>query len=310
MENIVYLNGSLIPRSKAHISISDHGFLYGYGLFQTMRAYHGKLFLLDRHVKRLKEAAQIIGIGKKVVGLDLEKACQDTVKINGLDDARVRLTVTNGEGTALPWVDAGGAPTVLITALPYAPYSKEKYEEGFKVGIASVRRTRQSVISSMKSINYLLNVVARVEVAQRGMDEALLLNEDGFLAEGGGSNIFFIRSGRLVTPAPNSGIIPGVTREVVIELAAGLSIGVSEGTVGKGAFKQCEEAFMTNALIEIMPVNSVSDETGQSVTIGAGKMGDITRKIAQAYREMVEKATGTALELKASLKPKPKSKSK
>ncbi len=303
MENIVYLNGSLVPRSKAHISISDHGFLYGYGLFQTMRAYHGQLFLLDRHVKRLKEAAQVIGMGQKIAGLDLEKACADTVKINGLDDARVRLTVTNGEGTALPWVDAGGAPTVLVTAVPYTPYTQEKYEEGFKVGIASVRRTRQSVVSTMKSINYLLNVMARMETAQRGMDEALLLNEDGYLAEGGGSNVFFVRSGRLVTPAPNSGIIPGITREVVMELAAGLGIGLSEGTVGKPIFKQCEEAFMTNALIEIMPVTSMSDETGQSIPVGGGKAGDITRQLMQAYREMVEKATGTD----AGAKTKPKS---
>lgn len=292
MENIVYLNGKLIPRSKARISINDHGFLYGYGLFQTMRAYNGNIFLLDRHMKRLKDAAHIIGMGKKAAGLDLEKACMDTVKVNGLNEARVRLTVTNGEGTALPWVDAGGAPMVLVTAVPYTPFSGEKYEEGFKVGIASVRRTRQSVMSSMKSINYLLNVMARMETAQRGLDEALLLNEDGFIAEGGGSNVFFVRAGRLVTPAPNSGIIPGVTRELVMELAAGLGIVLSEGTVGKAIFKQCDEAFMTNAVIEIMPVTSVSDESGQAVTIGAGKMGEVTRQLLQAYRERVKKDTG------------------
>jgi 4-amino-4-deoxychorismate lyase len=142
----------------------------------------------------------------------------------------------------------------------------------------------------MKSINYLLNTVARMEVAARGMDEALLLNEDGYLAEGGGSNIFFIRSGRLVTPHINSGLIPGVTRAVVMELADNLGIGLSEGTVGKAAFKQCEEAFMTNAMIEVMPVTSVSDESGAAITIGGGKMGEITRKLLHAYREMVEKA--------------------
>jgi branched-chain amino acid aminotransferase len=256
MKNIVYLNGSFILRQQARLSINDHGFLYGFGLFQTMRAYKGKIFMIDRHVKRLKDAAQVIGMGQKISGLDLEKACNDLVNMNGLDDARVRLTVTNGEGTALPWVDAGGEPTVLVTAVPYTPYTKEKYEEGFKVGIASVRRSRQSVMAAMKSINYLNNVVARMEVAQRGMDEALLLNEDGYLAEGGGSNIFFVRSGRLVTPAANSGIIPGVTRELVMELANNLGIILSEGTVGKPIFKQCEEAFMTNAMIEIMPVTA------------------------------------------------------
>ena len=156
MENIVYLNGTLVPRSEAYISVSDHGFLYGYGLFQTMRAYNGKMFLVDRHVKRLRDAAEIIGMGPKLAGLDLEKACRETLAANKLKDARVRLTVTNGEGSALPWVDVGGAPTVVVTAVPYTPFPPQKYEEGFKVGLASVRRARQSVVSSIKSINLSL----------------------------------------------------------------------------------------------------------------------------------------------------------
>lgn len=291
MKNIVHLNGALIPRSHARLSISDHGFLYGFGLFQTMRAYKGKIFMLDRHIRRLRDAAQIIGMGQKVASLDLEKACIETVNINGLDDARIRLTVTNGSGTALPWVDPGDSPTVLVTAVPYTPPSNEKYEEGYKIGIASVRRTRQNVIESMKSINYLVNVAARMEAARRGMDEALLLNEDGYVSEGGSSNIFFVRSGRLVTPGLNSGIIPGVTRELVLEIAGSLGIGFSEGTVGKPIFKQCEEAFMTNSMIELMPVTRISDESGASMVVGGGKMGPVTRQLLQAYRERVEKET-------------------
>ena len=291
MEEIVYLNGSLVPRAKAYISIADHGFLYGYGLFQTMRAYNGKLFLADRHVKRLKDAAEVIGMGEKVAGLDLEKACADTLQANKLKEGRVRLTVTNGEGAALPWADAGGAPNVVVTAVPYTPFSQEKYSEGFKAGIASVKRSRQSVVSSMKSINYLLNVMARMEVAEKGLDEALLLNDDGYIAEGGGSNVFFVRDSKLVTPAPNSGIIPGVTREVVMELADSLGISISEGTVGIGAIRKCEEAFMTNALIEVMPLTAVSDESGNMVTIGWGKPGKVTRQLMQAYRERVERET-------------------
>lgn len=292
MENIVHLNGTLIPRSKAHLSISDHGFLYGFGLFQTMRVYNGHIFLLDRHINRLKEAARLIGIGEKTDRLDLEKACKEIVKINDLKNARVRLTVTNGKGTALPWEDPGGAPTVLITAVPYTPFSDEKYSQGFKVGITAVRRSRQNIVaSSLKSLNYLINVIARMEVARRGQDEALLLNEDGYIAEGGASNIFFVRSGRIVTPAVNSGIIPGVTREVVMELSASLDIAISEGTVGKPIFKQCEEAFMTSSMIEIMPVTSISDETGASMPVGGGKMGEITRKLLDAYRDKVKKET-------------------
>ena len=291
MAEIVYLNGSLVPRSRASISVSDHGFLYGYGLFETMRAYNGQIFLLDRHIKRLTNSAEIIGLGKKLSGIDLGKACRDTLEANNLQDARVRLTVTNGELNALPWTDPSGAPTVVVTAQPYTPFSEEKYSDGFKVGLATVRRARQSVVSSMKSINYLLNVIARMEAAKRGLDEALLLNDDGYIAEGGGSNVFFVRSSRLVTPSLNSGIIPGVTRELVMELAEGLSVGLTEGTVGMAIIKQCDEAFMTNALIEVMPMTAVSDESGQVVTIGGGKPGKITRQLMVAYRERVERVT-------------------
>jgi branched-chain amino acid aminotransferase len=291
MEEKVYLNGALVPRSKALISVSDQGFLYGYGLFQTIRAYHGKLFLLDRHLKRLNDAAEIIGMGTKVAGIDLEQACRDTLEANTLTDARVRLTVTNGEGAALPWVDASGKPTVVVTAQPYTPFTAQKYNEGFKAGIVSVRRSRQSVVSSMKSINYLLNVMARMETAANGMDEALLLNDDGYIAEGGGGNVFFVKDSKLVTPSPNSGIIPGVTREVIMEMADSLGISVSEGTVGIGVIRKCGEAFMTNAMIEVMPLVAVRDEAGQMIPIGDGKPGAVTRKLMAAYKEKVEKQT-------------------
>jgi branched-chain amino acid aminotransferase group I len=292
MEEIVYLNGSLVPRAKAYISVSDHGFLYGYGLFETMRAYNGQIFLLDRHIKRLTNSAEIIGLGQKLSGIDLGKACVDTLKANDLKDARVRLTVTNGELNSLPWTDPGGKPTVVVTAQLYTPFSEEKYSEGFKVGIASVRRCRQSVVASMKSVNYLASVMARMEAAAHGLDEALLLNDDGYIAEGGGCNVFFVKSLSLVTPSLDSGILPGVTREVVKELADSLGIGITEGTVGLGIIKRCDEAFVTNAMIEVMPLASVRDESGQVVNIGEGKPGKITRQLMAAYRERVERETG------------------
>jgi branched-chain amino acid aminotransferase len=291
MEEKVYLNGLLVPRSRARISVSDHGFLYGYGLFETMRAYNGQIFLLDRHIKRLTASAEIIGLAQKLSGIDLGKACMDTLKANNFKDARVRLTVTNGELNALPWTDPGGKPTVVVTAQPYTPFSEEKYSEGFKVGIASVRRCRQSVVASMKSINYLASVMARMEAAAHGLDEALLLNDDGYIAEGGGCNVFFVKSSSLVTPSLDSGILPGVTREVVMELADSLGIGVTEGTVGLGIIKRCDEAFMTNAMIEVMPLAAVRDENGQAVTIGEGKPGKVTRQLMAAYRERVERET-------------------
>jgi branched-chain amino acid aminotransferase group I len=294
MEEIVYLNGSLVPRSKARISVFDHAFLYGYGLYETMRGYHGKIFLLERHIKRMVKSAEIIGLGQKLAGIDLGKACRDTLEANRLENARIRVTVSNGASDAAPWTSVTDIkPNVVVTTRPFMPFPAEKYNEGFRIGIAaSVRRCRQSTIATMKTINHLDSVMARMEAAARGLDEALILNDDGYIAEGGGCNIFFVRDARLVTPAPNSGILPGVTREVVMELAASLGIETSQGPVGIGVIRKCDEAFVTNTVIEIMPVTEVRDESGQVVTIGSGKPGEVTLQLMQAYRERVERETG------------------
>jgi branched-chain amino acid aminotransferase len=292
MEEIVYLNGSLVPSSHAHISVFDHGFLYGYGLFETMRAYHGKIFLLERHLKRLLSSAETIGLASGLAGIDLGRACRETLKANGLEDARLRLTVSNGEADAFPWTGISTTPTVVVTARSYTPFSAEKYNQGFKIGVASLRRCQQSPISRIKSANSLISVLARMEAVSYGLDEALLLNDRGFIAEGGGSNVFYVKDSGLVTPSLESGILPGITREVVIELADGLGIGVVEGDVSPTELERFDEAFFTNSMIEIMPVVAVRDDTGKMVTIGSGKPGEITKQLMAAYREQVEKETG------------------
>jgi branched-chain amino acid aminotransferase group I len=291
MEEIIYLNGSLVPRSEARVSVSDHGFLYGYGLFETMRSYNGKIFLLDRHIDRLRSSASYIGLSATLDKIDVAGACMDTLKANNLVDARIRLTVTGGDSDNLPWEGKAGQPTVVVTARPYHGFSPEKYEQGFKIGIASVRRCKESRLTRIKSTSYLTSVIARIEAAAQGLDEALLLNDDGYVAEGGSSNVFFVRSSRLVTPSIGSGILPGITRELVIELAEGLNIGVTEGTVGIAVIRQCEEAFLTNSVMGIMPMTAASDKSGRAVIIGSGKAGPVTRKLMNAYKERVEKET-------------------
>ena len=293
MEEIVYLNGSLIPASQARVSVFDHGFLYGYGLFETMRAYHGKIFLLERHLKRLMDSAEAIGLGAGLAGVNLVKACLDTLRANRLEDARLRLTVSNGEVDAFPWAGISRTPTVVVTARSYTPFSAEKYQQGFKVGISSVRRCQQSLISRIKSANSLVSVLARIEAVATGLDEALLLNDRGFIAEGGGSNVFLVKSSALLTPSLESGILPGITRGVVIELAEALGIVVNEGDVSLDDLKQCDEAFFTNSMIEIMPLVAVRDDTGQNITIGSGKPGEVTKRLKGAYRKRVEKETMT-----------------
>jgi len=291
MEEIVYLNGSLIPRSQARVSVFDYGFLYGYGLFETMRAYHGTIFLLERHLKRLSESAAVIGLSSRLADIDLTRACVDTLKANDLEDARIRLTVSGGKAGSFPGYKSDANPTVLVVATAYSPPPAEVFRKGFKAWLSSFYRDSQSPLSKLKSTNYLLSVLARTEAEAAGLDEALLLNERGFIAEGSISNVFLVTRFGLVTPSVESGILPGITREVVMELADSLKINVTEGEVRPEDLKQCDEAFLTNSVMELMPLVEVRDKSGKIIIIGSGKPGAITRKLMAAYKEMVERET-------------------
>ncbi|MEE8420880.1 MAG: aminotransferase class IV [Dehalococcoidales bacterium] len=291
MPEIVYLNGSLVPRSQARVSAFDHGFLYGYGLFETMRAYHGKIFRLDRHLQRLTDSAGILGMAAGLADIDLGRACTDTLAANKLADARLRLTVSRGEAPSFPGVSHHTTPTVLVAATPYSPPPPAVYAKGYTVGIASLRRQSCSVLSEMKSTSYLLSVLAKIEAERAGLDEALLLNERGLIAEGSISNVFFVRGEILVTPPVASGILPGVTRGVVMELARALAIGVHEVDIKPDEMKQFGEAFLTNSVLEIMPLVGIRKTDGETLNIGAGKPGKITRKLMDAYGELVERET-------------------
>ena len=174
MEEVVYLNGSLVPRSEARISVFNHGFLYGYGLFETMRAYNGTIFLLERHLDRLRKSAKSIAI--ELSGIDLSQACCDTLEANGLQSARIRLTVSNGDSDAFPWQEADNQPTIVITVREYPPFSQQVYDRGFKAGVSSFVSSGYSTLSGIKSTNYLVSVLARKEVTLKGFDEAILLN--------------------------------------------------------------------------------------------------------------------------------------
>jgi branched-chain amino acid aminotransferase group I len=294
MDEKIYLNGAIVPRPQARISVFDHAFLYGYGLYETMRSYNGKIFLLERHIARMMKSAEIIGLAEKLAGTDLIKACEETLAANDLSDARIRLTVSNGDADAAPWADGSGKPNLVVTARPYTPFSAKKYEEGFKVGIATEKRCRQSIAATLKSVSHLASAMARMEAAANGMDEALLLNDDGYIAEGGGCNIFFVESAALVTPPLDSGILPGVTREIIIEMASGMSIGVKEVDIKPEGLERFDEAFVTNAMIEVMPVMAVREPGGRIITIGTGKPGTITRRLMEAYRERVERETSNS----------------
>ena len=287
---LVYLNGALVPCAKAKVPVFDFGFLYGYGLFETMRAYRGKIFLLDRHIKRLLTSAKEIGIDSVLTQSGLEKACNDTVRANSLQEARVRLTVTKGTPGAFPGVSTKSTPTVLITARDYKPLSDSVYGKGFRACISTWRRDSGSPLSRLKTTSYLISLLAKAEAEAAGFDEALLLNERGSIAEGSISNVFFVGSG-LVTPPVASGILPGIARQTVTELAEKLGIEVVEKELKLADFSQFSEAFLTNSVMEIMPLVAVRDLEGTVIQIGLGKPGKVTQRLMTAYREMVARAT-------------------
>lgn len=287
MKEIVYLNGKMVPATGARLSINDHGFLYGYGLFETMRAYDGKIFMLDWHLQRLMGSAGPAGLGERLLGVDLDKVCKDVLAVNGHSSARLRITITGGATGAFPWMGDDGQLTVLVTARPFTPPPAKQYERGYRAMIASLRRCSQTPLSGVKSVSYIVSVLAKREATAAGADEALLLNDEGYLAEGGSTNVFFVKEGRLVTPSRRSGILPGITREIVIELAKEKGIPVSEGTVGISTIKQSQEAFLTASTLEVMPLTEVRDAEGNTAKVGDGKPGDVTRILMAAYKERV-----------------------
>jgi len=290
MDEIVYLNGQLVPRSEAKLSPFDHGFLYGYGLFETMRAYNGRIFRLDSHLTRLRCSAESIGLTHSILTTDegeqsLKAACMATLEANKLKNARVRVTVSAGEGDMTPDPTTCSSPTVLITARNLAPSPPEKYETGFKAAISSLRRNSQSPLSRLKSTCYMENILARTAARAAGCDEAIFLNEQGYLAEGSMTNVFLVSYGELITPCFESGVLPGITRDAVLEIARTSNLKATERWVELNELIEAQEAFVTNSVLELMPLVSVEGRL-----IGSGKPGKLTRDLLFAYRKLVDEA--------------------
>ncbi len=279
MSDIVYLNGELIPVEQAKISALDYGFLYGYGLFETMRSYNGRVFYLDRHLDRLGGSMETLGI--KTEGLALKDAVMQTLEANGLSDARVRLAVSVGEGAMTADPASCEKPTVLVTAVPYTPLPESTYEKGYRAIYSNIRRNSRSPVSGLKSANYLESLLAKQEARKAGVDEAIFLNDRDLIAEASMSNIFMFRDGAIKTPGKESGLLPGITREVVLEIASQSGIPASEGSITTGELSNAREAFLTNSVMEIMPLVEVDGKA-----IGASRPGPVTRDLMVAYSEL------------------------
>lgn len=291
MAGKVYLNGSIIEEDKACISIKDRGFLCGAGLFETIRVYNGKPLVFERHAKRLYGFAAEIGITNLPDVKELNKDCLKLIKLNGLESARIRVTISYGCGQTL--LEECGKPTVLMTAESYTPPDESKYENGYKVEVCSQRHDSGFPLFRLKSTSYLASFIARREFMKRGFDEAVFLNECGNITEAVSSNIFFVCSdGRIITPPLKAGLLGGITRGVIMELASELGYKAEERDVALYNIKDFQEIFLTSSTIEVMPVVSVQyAERNFKLAIGAGKPCKITGEIAKAYKRFAERQT-------------------
>jgi branched-chain amino acid aminotransferase len=273
----VYLNNRLVQRAEAVVSVFDHGFLYGDGVYETMRAYDGVIFMLDEHLMRLHRSAALTGIAIPVDINQIKDSVYDTMGANSLKNAYVRLTVSRGYGPIGLDPDLCEAPTFVVIAEEMKEYPKKYYELGISAIIPRTRRNlKDAVDPQIKSLNFLNNILAKIEAKKAGSYEAIMVNAAGHLTEGTISNVFFCRGGVLCTPAIECGILDGITRNIVLDLAKREGLSVKEGEFTQDELYGAEEVFATNTTMEVMPVSQID-----AVRYGAGK---VARLLHTVYR--------------------------
>lgn len=283
----IWINGILSERDKAVIPVFDRGFLYGDGCFETMRSYAGTVFGIDAHLSRFLTSAKMLGIAnKKGIGY-FKKAIYYTIKKNKLQDAYIRLTMTRGEGRIGIGYNRVSVPTVVIIAKEFEGYPHDMYSNGIGVGIVKdMRQNEFSPVSRIKSSNFLIYILTRIKAQESGYDDAVLLNTKGFVTEASTSNIFALCRGRLITPSIESGVLPGITRQIIIDLAGRLRMRVREKRILPKELLTADEVFLTNSLAEIMPVTRINGKN-----VGDGKPGRVTQLLRFFYGRKVARET-------------------
>jgi len=290
MERKIYLNGKFVSSEEAKISVFDHGLLYGDGVFEGLRAYNGRIFKLDEHLDRLYQSAQHILLTVTLRKKELAEAIIQTVKVNDLRDAYIRVVVTRGVG------DLGLDPTkcpkssLFIIADKIKLYPEEFYQKGLEIITVPTQRTGVGALDpQVKSLNYLNNILAKIEALNSGAKEALMLNAQGLVLECTGDNIFMLEKGVLKTPPTYLGVLNGITRNTVIELAKNLSIKTKETVFTRYNLFNAQECFLTGTAAEIIPVVKIDQRI-----IGDGKPGPITEQIRNSFKEFRSKE-GTSI---------------
>jgi len=280
----IYLNGEYVSEEEAKISVFDHGFLYGDGVFEGIRAYGGKVFKLEEHLKRLYDSARAIALKIPLSKEEMKGKVLETLRRNKLKDAYIRLVVSRGKG------DLGldplkcPHPEVIIIAHKISIYPEELYEKGLEVVVVSTRRNIPSALDPcVKSLNYLNNILAKIEANYKGVPEAIMLNKDGYVAECTGDNVFIVKNKVLITPPTWVGILKGITRDVVIHLARKEGISVREEVFTPAELYASDECFLTGTAAEVIPVTRVDGRI-----IGEGKVGEITKKLIRQFHRLTQ----------------------
>lgn len=281
----VWIDGKLLPAEEATVSVYDHGLLYGDGVFEGIRSYGAKVFRLEAHLDRLWHSAKAILLEIPCTKPQLAEAIEKTLEANGIKDGYIRAIVTRGIGTLGIDPNKCGKPRVIVIADSIELYPREDYEKGLEIVTVSTIRNHPAALSPrIKSLNYLNNILAKIEGQQAGCKEAVMLNHKGEVAECTGDNIFLVRDGRLLTPPIDAGILEGITREAVIELAREADMRVDEIPLTRHDIYVADECFLTGTAAEVIPVVKVD-----SRPIGDGKPGRITRDLIERFRKLTRK---------------------
>lgn len=279
---LIYMNGKLVPEAEARVSVFDHGLLYGDGVFEGIRVYDGNVFRLKEHIERLFESAKTISLDIGMTPEEVELATVESVAANKHRDAYIRLVVTRGKGDL--GIDPGKCPkpTFFIIVANIALYPEEMYETGIPLVTASTRRIPMECLDPrIKSLNYLNNILAKIEAKKAGVLEAVMLNHYGRVAECTADNLFIVKNGDLLTPQLTEGALPGVTRGAVLELARELGVNTVETMLGLHDLYNAHECFLTGTGAEIMPVTAIDGRQ-----IGNGKPGTMTNRLLARFREL------------------------
>ncbi|MBX9743272.1 MAG: branched-chain-amino-acid transaminase [Chthoniobacterales bacterium] len=279
----IYIDGKFFSKEEATISVFDHGLLYGDGIFEGIRFYGRKIFCLEAHIKRLYHSAKALQLGMPLEPQQLQETICECVKRNDLTDGYIRVIVTRGKGSLGLSPKSCPQASLIIIVAEIALYSPEAYQKGLSIITCATRRMTHGALSpQIKSLNYLNNIMAKQETLRAGVEEGLMLNEQGFVSECTSDNIFIVREGKVITPSLGAGALAGITRAVVIELARSLELVVEEALLTCYDIYTAQECFLTGTAAEIIPVVKLDERL-----IGTGAPGPITQRLIETFRTLV-----------------------